>query len=106
MNERYTDADLSRMVGPGWQKLVRPLRDEANAKGITILQVKEKLGGLRFYAHPYDEGFQALVNAAERASTTTCEDCGEPGTHRTDGWWRTSCDACEAIPQTPPRANG
>lgn len=35
-----------------------------------------------------------LVNEAENASFKICDDCGEPGKVRGDGWIRTQCDVC------------
>lgn len=35
-----------------------------------------------------------LVEEAERASESVCEDCGKPGRLRAGGWYRTLCDDC------------
>lgn len=84
--------------GPGWRGLIEPLVAECQARGVAVLQIKEKFGTLRFYAGGAPEDLYAKIEAAERASAATCEDCGEPGRLRTGGWLRTLCDACEARP--------
>lgn len=62
----------------GWKGLYQPLLDLCELKGNTVLQVKEKFGGLRFYwAGSYD--ITLLVEAAEEMSYKTCEKCGTYG---------------------------
>ena len=91
MAYEYSEKD----VGPGWASLVKPLIERAKAEGIDIRQIKEKFGGLRFYTGPAPESFYNDIDAAEKASMKTCEECGQPGkTRNTDGWMRTRCDAC------------
>jgi len=58
-------------------------------------QVKEKFGTLRFYMTHTTDKMDKLIGEAEKLSEVTCENCGEPGTLRQDGWWRTLCDKCE-----------
>lgn len=96
----------------GWRKLYQPLLDLTKLYGGTVLQVKEKFGGLRFYhacgGEPGD-WLQAIVDAAEAASYHTCEECGEDGQDGWDeerkrpkykattsgkGWIRTLCQPC------------
>lgn len=57
-----------------------------------IVQVKEKFGGLRFYADGCTEAQDQLISFAETLSAMTCEVCGAPGTLRTDGWIKCLCD--------------
>ena len=78
-----------RCVGPGWAGLVAECY-ELLPDGSTISQVKEKFGGLRFYADPYLDA----INDIEDRSLTVCEDCGQPGEPRSGGWIRTLCDGC------------
>jgi len=48
-------------------------------------QVKEKFGTLRFYLGRYQTlDMLRLIGLAERASATTCDVCGEPGTLGTE----------------------
>lgn len=103
-------------VGVGWYSLLdRLLLDlrllDVNDK-ITLEQVKEKYGGLRFYWSPAryaprgnelwlvgELKDNALYHAvsdrireAETESERTCELCGEPGTLSSKGgWFRTVC---------------
>ena len=60
-----------------------------------VVQVKEKFGGLRFYAHGGNDKIDKLITAAEFKSEETCESCGEPGIVRSSGWVRVLCDTCE-----------
>lgn len=62
---------------------------------VRIAQIKEKFGGLRFYYEGGDEYIAGLVRMAESWAAMTCEDCGNPGTHRSGGWMRTLCDRHE-----------
>lgn len=84
-------------VGPGWQDIIetchKALRESCPDYKPT--QIKEKFGGLRFYATgvPYtDAAYQAIADA-ERASEVTCEECGLPGkVQSVRGWWRCLCE--------------
>src|SRR3990167_3133713 len=95
--------------GTGWKVLYEPLIELCNLKGIKVLQVKEKFGGMRFYT--YGEGLNDLIRAAESASYHTCEVCVESGVSgwategkpiykvttcpsRTSSWTRSLCDPC------------
>ena len=61
-------------------------------------QVKEKFGGLRFYADNCDDYVSGVIAMAESMSYRTCEVCGSPGTKRAGGWIRTLCDTCNVRP--------
>ena len=95
--------DAHRWVGEGWQPLVQRLIEELEAisPDFEIMQVKEKFGGLRFYAH-FPEGLvgemQEVVDRAEADSLQVCERCGKPGTTDDDGafWLKTLCEGCRA----------
>lgn len=57
-------------------------------------QVKEKLGGLRFYMMSSTEEMEKLIDEAEALCYQTCETCGKPGVCREDlGWIQTLCDS-------------
>ena len=98
---------------PGWWPILAGL--DVTLAAITadyvVQQVKDKFGGLRFYAtagrHDGSAGslvngsltagqaseFRRLIDDAERRSLTTCEICGEPGrTRGAHGWLKTVCD--------------
>ena len=90
--------------GDGWFDIVwrlcedsEPLVAEvekATGRPFEVLQVKQKLGGLRFYvSHQHrTEAVMQRIYAAESESFRTCEVCGKPGTLR-DDCIRTVCDA-------------
>ena len=79
----------------GWRHIVEPLIKRCNEEGVTILQIKEKFGTLRFYVQGASDELYEAIEAAERESEVTCEKCGTEGKLRTDGWWRILCDECE-----------
>ena len=59
---------------------------------VTVSQVKEKFGTLRFYYYGGDERIDGLVTMAEAMSSVICETCGNSGQLRGRGWWYTSCN--------------
>lgn len=59
---------------------------------VTLDQVKEKLGTLRFYYSGGDDYISGLVSMAESMSGVTCEVCGKPGETIGDGWLTTRCE--------------
>lgn len=81
-------------VGPGWVPIVVKLIEDLVAAGWDgrVHQIKEKFGGLRFYADLETEEQRELVNVAERACDKACDVCGAPGLLRQGGWIRTMCD--------------
>jgi len=58
---------------------------------VTLDQVKEKFGTLRFYYSGGDDYIRGLVSMAESMSGVTCEECGKPGTSTGGGWIKTVC---------------
>jgi len=109
-------------VQPGWGMLVHNLCSDitmvmaANpGLKITVDQVKQKFGAMRFYAQVYTtatdldgifltnikvapeheaakEKIRALIQKAEADSTFTCEVCGAPGNIvNLSGWLQASC---------------
>lgn len=60
---------------------------------VTLDQVKEKFGTLRFYYSGGDDYIDGLVTMAESMSGVTCEECGLPGTQTQGGWIKTACAA-------------
>jgi hypothetical protein len=69
---------------------------------VTLDQVKEKFGTLRFYYTGGDEYISGLVSMAESMSGVICEECGNPATTESPknedgtigGWIRTECKPC------------
>jgi hypothetical protein len=80
--------------GPGWAHLYEPLIALVEKKGGTVLQVKEKFGGLRFYYGPADDVIERAIRLAEQASAVTCETCAAPGELRGRDWIVTLCQSC------------
>lgn len=90
--------------GDGWFNILNQLMgniqhhiDWRNKKGevvpqVTLDQVKEKFGTLRFYYTGGDDYIRGMVTLAEAMSGVTCEKCGNPGTRRGNGWIYTACD--------------
>lgn len=79
--------------GAGWKSLIDPLIVQADADGATVMQIKEKFGGLRFYADGGSDKLQDMITQAEADSFKTCEMCGKPGVLRISGsWLKTLCD--------------
>jgi len=73
-----------------------PLRDIPElVPQVTLDQVKEKFGTLRFYYTGGDEYISGMVTMAEAMSGCTCEGCGNLGNRHGGGWVRTLCTACE-----------
>jgi len=96
-------------VGQGWWSLLRrlvynlELIEEASGLKITVIQVKEKFGGLRFYYYnaPADDFnynynwtnvIEDLIDYAEERSFKICEICGKSGEPRKLSWIKTLCD--------------
>lgn len=114
----FDGTDIGIWVGPGWHKLVTLLChtiqshiDSRNGHRqfmltkypeeqapdeipqVTIGQIKEKFGELRFYYDGGDDYIAGVVAMAETMSYHTCEDCGEPGMLRQDlRWVKVLCD--------------
>lgn len=94
--------------GDGWLDLIENLscviqwhvdqkqRSDPNYEQVKVLQCKEKFGSLRFYILGGDEFIDGSIAMAERMSSHICESCGNPGVLNREGWWRTTCEPCEA----------
>jgi hypothetical protein len=98
----WDELSALQLPGPGWTRIIDDLHQRLVDcdPGYRLLQVKEKFGGLRFYAE-FDpavmERCRALVRGAEAQAARTCERCGQPGRRRTDRRWiLTLCDQCNA----------
>jgi hypothetical protein len=93
--------------GDGWFNIINQLcqtiqhhidwknKDKEVVQQVTVDQVKEKFGGLRFYYTGGDDYIRGVVSMAEAMASVTCEDCGNPGEGRFDNWFRTLCDKHE-----------
>lgn len=71
-----------------------PVQDESTLQLnlITLSQVKEKFGTLRFYCNGATEAALGAIDLAETMSSTICETCGAPGQLTGTGWLFTACD--------------
>ncbi len=92
----------------GWRTLILGLVSDLDALGIRwkAHQIKQKAGGLRFYAEPLDGEpnirirFRTLIQAAEDRSWKICERCGIKG--ESNGFqWRGACEKCAEHPHLP-----
>lgn len=107
----FDELDSGFQCGDGWSELLIGLMAEiANIVGgpdvtpdINVVQVKQKLGGLRCYVWDVPETLRdAVGEAVWRArdrSLTVCETCGGLGRMRKsrEGYWHVACDE-HAIP--------
>jgi len=94
--------------GEGWWPILEALCgqiqhhiDWKNKQGnvvhqVTVAQIKEKFGGLRFYYSGGDEAIDGMVRMAESWAARSCEECGAPGKSRDGSWIKTLCDHHEA----------
>ena len=89
-------------VGEGWHPILRELEADLNQMDpdFTLQQVKEKFGGLRYYAQTSQgvdgavhREFHDRIRVAEEKSEHVCEQCGQPGeNHAIHGWYKTLCE--------------
>ena len=80
--------------GKGWFLLINELCSKLSEHAVAE-QVKEKLGGLRFYLSGTEEDHQTEMEY-EGKSFEICETCGEPAELKNEsGWLRTICDECD-----------
>ncbi len=104
--DRHGDMSQTCMVfgfpSDGWEPLIRRLSEKLEPM-ITALpeeeremcraaQVKEKFGRLRFHLDGATDEMQDLIDAAEKASASICEVCGDPGRLHGNYWVHTLCD--------------
>ncbi len=88
----------------GWYNLIDELCDtiqsyiDMNSRPdnvipqVVVEQVKEKFGTLRFYYQGGDRLIDGMVWFAESMSSRICEECGNPGTRKGQGWIYTACE--------------
>ena len=93
--------------GDGWFNIIDRLmhniqdhidwknRDSEVVPQVTLDQVKEKFGTLRFYVHGGDDVTFWMIRLAEHYSERTCEGCGIPSkVSSRDGWLSNVCPVC------------
>jgi hypothetical protein len=88
-NQEYKEKRLEEILANGFREVPELIPQ------VTLDQVKEKFGTLRFYYTGGDEYISGLVSMAESMSGVTCEECSAPAETRGPGWIRTICNPCE-----------
>lgn len=80
------------------QELDELLRKYNCLEDYSILQIKEKFGGLRWYDSGFpEEGYDEYKNwllKYEDLSFNTCINCGKPAKYFTKGWIVPICEDC------------
>jgi hypothetical protein len=91
--------------GEGWRDLLEracgriQAAVDADGRRLTVAQIKEKFGTLRFYwkanlSHEANAKVEEAIDLAEARSGCTCEVCGEEGRlHKSGAWLMTRCSA-------------
>jgi len=88
-NPEYKEKRLSEIVAGDFRTVPESIAQ------VTLDQVKEKFGTLRFYYSGGDDYISGLVSMAESMTGVTCEECGNPGESRGGGWIHVYCEPCE-----------
>lgn len=86
-------------VCQGWLSLLLELVQKIESLekkyklGITVAQIKEKFGGLRFYVNNLPDNAIFFITESEKKSYNSCEVCGELAEqHKIKGWINTLCE--------------
>jgi hypothetical protein len=71
-------------VGKGWAPLVQRVYNAREGIGVPvgIIEVKEKLGGLRIYTEYHNADLEEVIIEVGKESFHICEECGEEGALR------------------------
>jgi hypothetical protein len=85
----YKEKRLAELLEKGFRQVPELIPQ------VTLDQVKEKFGTLRFYYTGGDDAIDGMVRMAESMSGVTCEECSAPAKTHGPGWIRTICDTCE-----------
>jgi hypothetical protein len=88
-NDEYKEKRLAEIVAGDFRKVPESIPQ------VTLDQVKEKFGTLRFYYSGGDDYISGMVSLAESMTGVTCESCGNIGERRGGGWVHTYCTPCE-----------
>lgn len=119
LKANYPDLFKQKTIGiwcpQGWTQLVDGLCKYLVAikADISIIQIKEKFGTLRFYyrINPKTNQLGSIDKAqldketriahvfefTEYLSSTLCRNDGQPGTQHASGWLKTLCKNCKEI---------
>jgi len=88
-NDEYKEKRLGEIVAGDFRQVPELIPQ------VTLDQVKEKFGTLRFYYSGGDDYISGMVSLAESMTGVTCESCGNIGERRGGGWVHTYCTPCE-----------
>jgi len=88
-NDHYKEKRLAEIVAGDFREVPKSIPQ------VTLDQVKEKFGTLRFYYSGGDDYIDGMVSLAESLTGVTCESCGNVGERRGGGWVHTYCTPCE-----------
>ena len=88
-NSEYKEQRLAEIVAGDVREIPESIPQ------VTLDQVKEKFGTLRFYYSGGDDYISGMVSLAESLTGVTCESCGNVGERRGGGWVHTYCTPCE-----------
>jgi len=88
-NDEYKEKRLGEIVAGDFRTVPESIPQ------VTLDQVKEKFGTLRFYYSGGDDVIDGMVRMAESMTGVTCESCGNIGESRGGGWIHTYCTPCE-----------
>lgn len=81
------------------EPMVAELQAETGDR-FEVVQVKEKLGTLRFYVSHHTDSIDQRIVEAQKESSRTCEICGQSGKQRETGAWvETVCDEHAHCPE-------
>ena len=89
LNQDYVEKRKQEFIDDPLREIPDPIPQ------VTLDQVKEKFGTLRFYYSGGDDYIRGLVSMAESMSGVTCEECSAPAQTHGPGWIRTICVPCE-----------
>jgi hypothetical protein len=89
VNLEYKEKRLAEIVAGDFRSVPNAVPQ------VTLDQIKEKFGTLRFYYTGGDDYIDGMVRMAESMSGVICEGCGNVGERRDGGWVHTYCTPCE-----------
>ena len=90
-NDEYKEKRLAEIVAGDFRTVPKSIPQ------VTLDQVKEKFGTLRFYYSGGDDYISGMVSLAESMTSVICESCGNVGERRGGGWVHTYCTPCEEL---------
>ena len=86
VNQEYKNKRLAEIIAGDFRAVPESIPQ------VTLDQVKEKFGTLRFYYTGGDDEISGMVRMAESWASKSCEECGNVGKRSGEGWVRTLCD--------------